>query len=91
MKKFNNVYKYIYAITVVFIFWYLLHIILNSFVIPNPIDVISRLFKVGYGIISTHLIASLLRLLIALLITTILGYSIGILIGVNDKLDNLIR
>ncbi|MDB2105842.1 ABC transporter permease [Clostridium paraputrificum] len=90
MKKFNNIYKYIYAITVVFIFWYLLHIILNSFVIPNPIDVISRLFKVGYSIISTHLIASLLRLLIALLITTILGYSIGILIGVNDKLDNLI-
>ena len=90
MKKFNNIYKYIYAITVVFIFWYLLHIILNSFVIPNPIEVISRLFKVGYSIISTHLIASLLRLLIALLITTILGYSIGILIGVNDKLDNLI-
>ena len=45
MKKFNNIYKYIYAITVVFIFGTYFHIILNSFVIPNPIEVISRLFK----------------------------------------------
>lgn len=90
MNRFKEIYKYIYAMVVVFIFWYLLHVILDSFVIPNPIDVILKLFKVGYGIISTHLIASFFRLITALAITTILGYSIGILIGVNDKLDSLI-
>lgn len=90
MNRFKGIYKYIYAMTVVFIFWYLLHIILDSFVIPNPIDVISKLFKVGYSIVSTHLIASVLRLLVSLSITTILGYSIGIVIGVNDKLDSFV-
>ena len=90
MKRFNEIYKYIYAMIVVLIFWYLLHIILDSFVIPNPVDVISKLFKVGYSIVSTHLVASTLRLLVALLITTILGYSIGIITGVNKRIDNLI-
>lgn len=90
MRRFKQIYKYIYAISVVLIFWYLLHIILNSFVIPNPIDVITKLFKVGFSVITTHLIASLLRLIVALLITTILGYFIGLSIGVNNKIDNLI-
>ncbi|MGG7144255.1 ABC transporter permease [Clostridium nigeriense] len=90
MRVFKQIYKYIYAISVVFISWYLLHIILDSFVIPNPIDVLSRLFKVGFSVITTHLVASLLRLFIALLITTILGYFIGLSIGVNNKLDSLI-
>lgn len=90
MKRFKQIYKYIYAISVVLIFWYLLHIILDSFVIPNPIDVISKLFKVGFSVITTHLVTSLLRLLVALLITTILGYFIGLSIGVNNKLDSLV-
>lgn len=90
MKPFKQIYKYIYAVVVVLIFWYLLYIILDSFVIPNPIDVISKLFKVGFSVISTHLAASLLRLLVALLITTMLGYFIGLSIGVNNKLDSLI-
>lgn len=90
MDRFKQVYKYIYAMTVVFIFWYVLHVTLDSFVIPNPIDVISKLFNVGYDIISTHLIASVLRLIVALSITTILGYSIGVAIGVNEKLDSLV-
>lgn len=90
IDRFNQLYKYIYAMIVVFIFWYVLHITLDSFVIPNPIDVILKLFNVGYDIISTHLIASILRLVVALSITTILGYSIGVVIGVNEKLDTLV-
>lgn len=90
MKRFNNIYKYVYAISVVLVFWYILHIILKSFVIPNPINVIKKLFNVGFNVISTHLVASFFRLIIALLITTALGYLIGLLIGVNRKLDDLI-
>ena len=90
MTRFKKVYKYIYAISVVLVFWYLLHIILNSFVVPNPIDVIKKLFQVGFKVMSTHLVASLFRLLIALTITITLGYLIGLLIGINNKIDNLI-
>ncbi|MBS5306709.1 MAG: ABC transporter permease [Clostridium sp.] len=90
MTRFKKAYKYIYAISVVLVFWYLLHIILNSFVVPNPIDVIRKLFQVGFKIMSTHLVASLFRLLIALTITITLGYLIGLLIGINNKIDNLI-
>lgn len=90
MIEVKKVYKYIYAISVVLVFWYFLHIVLNSFVVPNPIDVLKKLFQVGVKVMSTHLLVSLFRLLIALIVTITFGYLIGLLIGINDKIDNLI-
>ncbi|WP_066872039.1 ABC transporter permease [Clostridium mediterraneense] len=89
MKMIKALYKYIYAVITILIFWYVLHILLDSFVIPNPIDVIKEFFS-STNILLTHVLASSYRLFIALTITIILGYTIGILIGVNKKVDKLI-
>lgn len=89
MKRLKALYKYIYAVITILIFWYVFHILLDSFVIPNPIDVIKKFFS-STKILLTHVLASSFRLFIALTITIILGYTIGILIGVNKKVDKLI-
>lgn len=89
MKRLKALYKYIYAVITILIFWYVFHILLDSFVIPNPIDVIKEFFS-STKILLTHVLASSFRLFIALTITIILGYTIGILIGVNKKVDKLI-
>ncbi len=89
MKRIKALYKYIYAVITILIFWYIFYILLDSFVIPNPIDVIKEFFS-STNILLTHVLASSFRLFIALTITIILGYTIGILIGVNKKVDKLI-
>lgn len=89
MKRIKALYKYIYAVITILIFWYVFHILLDSFVIPNPIDVIKEFFS-STNILLTHVLASSFRLFIALTITIILGYTIGVLIGVNKKVDKLI-
>lgn len=86
MRKYN-VLKNIYAVVVVLIFWYIAHIMINSFIIPNPIDVLIKFLKIFIPTILPHLLASTIRLIIALAITTILGYTIGLTIGINKKLD----
>lgn len=90
MNKIKRLYKYIYAITVVFIFWYLVYILLDSFVIPNPFDVIKQFPQILIPVLSKHILASGYRLLIALAITTILGYFIGLYTGINKRCDSLI-
>lgn len=89
MKRIKALYKYIYAVITILIFWYIFYILLDSFVIPNPIDVIKEFFS-STNILLTHVLASSFRLFIALTITIILGYTIGVLIGVNKKVDKLI-
>lgn len=82
--------KYLYAISVVLVFWYVLYVLLNSFVVPNPTKVILRLFKSGYSIVIIHLTSSAFRLLVALFLTTLFGYIIGVLIGANERIDSLV-
>lgn len=90
MNNLKRSLKYLYAISVVFIFWYLVHKAMNTFTIPNPIDVIGRLFEILNADIWKHVVASMYRLLIALIITVFLGYFIGLFIGISKKLDKLI-
>ena len=90
MKNIKSIYKYIYAVSIVFVFWYIMHKALDSFVIPNPIDVLIKFKEVAINTISIHIVASSFRLLTALFITTVLGYFIGLSIGINKKLDDII-
>ncbi|HAX73725.1 MAG TPA: ABC transporter permease, partial [Firmicutes bacterium] len=83
MNRLKFLLKYVYAMLVVFVFWFILHVAMDSFVIPNPIAVIGRLFEIAIPKISYHLVASLYRLLIALSITTLIGYSLGLAIGLS--------
>lgn len=83
-------YKMIYAMAVVLILWYGLYLVLNSFVIPNPGAVLVRFAKILVPVLSKHLVASSYRLLIALFFTTLVGYVVGLMVGVFKRADQLI-
>lgn len=89
MNSIKRLYKYIYAITVILVFWYVVCILLDSFVVPNPFDVVKKFGVIAIPVLSKHILMSSYRLVIALIITTILGYSIGLAIGINKKCDSL--
>ena len=88
IKLFNK--KFIYPVLSVFIFWYVLHKMLNSFIVPNPFYVLYRFKETALPKLLIHVVFSGFRLFISLSITIILGYFIGLFTGINEKLDNLI-
>lgn len=90
MRRMRSSYKMIYAIAVVLIFWYILYLILNSFVIPNPGAVLIRFTEILLPVLTKHLVASSYRLFIALFFTTLVGYVIGLMIGISKRADQLI-
>lgn len=89
MKK-SKLLQSIYAIIVVFIIWFMLYIMMDSFVIPNPINVLRKFVTIIVPVLIPHVLVSSYRLIIALLITTLIGYSIGLLLGINERVDSLV-
>lgn len=88
--KLKGILKYVYSILLILIFWYIAHKILNSFVVPNPLEVLINFFEIAIPKLSKHIVVSGMRLLIALSITSIIGYSLGLYIGINKKANELI-
>ncbi|MGL4989895.1 MAG: ABC transporter permease [Sarcina sp.] len=88
--KLKGILKYLYAILIILTFWYIVHKLLNSFVVPSPLEVFVNFFKIALPKLSKHVVVSGFRLLIALSITSIIGYSLGLYIGINKKANNLI-
>lgn len=92
MKIYNNYwekyFKTIYASFIVLIMWYALHVALNSPVIPSPIETIKNFIIIFPKILAPHLLVSLWRITIAVLVSLILGIIIGVWIGMSKKVDD---
>ena len=72
--------------------WWIIAIIVDSFIIPSPSETLNALYNI---IISNGFIkvlgASLFRILLGFLISTILGIVIGIFAGLNEKFEIFIN
>lgn len=92
MKRLRAVFhsKTLYAIFIILLFWYLLHFIINSAAIPSPHKTLMRFIEIFSGTLSVHLLASLARILAAVLISLVLGSLIGLWIGMSGKADELV-
>jgi ABC-type nitrate/sulfonate/bicarbonate transport system, permease component len=91
MKKiktliYNNT---LYGSIFVLLFWYLLHLAVNSPAIPSPYKTFLNFIKTLPTLIA-HLLVSLGRISAAVLISLILGSLIGLWTGINKKADELI-
>lgn len=91
MRIYNNFWekklKTIYANLIVLISWYALHIGLKSSVIPSPFDTIKNFIIIFPKVLAPHLIVSLWRITVAVVISLILGIIIGVWIGMSKKVD----
>ncbi|MBU9720620.1 MULTISPECIES: ABC transporter permease [Bacillaceae] len=88
--KLNNFFlqhKGIYGTVVIIILWYIFHYLLQTAIIPSPIETIMEFFRLLQRDLLLHMFASLYRILVAGIISLILGVSIGLYLGLNEKID----
>ena len=74
------------------IFWLIIASILNIETLPSPLDVFFKLQKdLSNGSLIYHLSITLYRVLVSFLLAMFIGVAIGILMGNNKKIDNILR
>ena len=76
------------AILFVFSFWYVLAIRSNSSLFPDPLTVLKRLANsfvepIGTMTIQMHVLYSLSRVIVGVLLGFVCGVSLGLLMGLN--------
>lgn len=89
MKVRKSYGSILYAITILIILWEMLHLSLNSFVVPAPFEVILYAIRHVPELLR-HLAASMGRISIGLGLTLIIGGTLGIALGANRYLDSYI-
>jgi NitT/TauT family transport system permease protein len=82
--------KTLYGCLAVLLFWYMLHLAVNSPAIPSPYKTALNFFSIFPGTLSLHLAVSLGRIAAAILISLVIGSLIGLWIGINEKADELV-
>ncbi len=82
--------KTLYGVLVIVVAWYVLHFGLRSAAIPSPHETLMNFVMILPGELSLHLLVSLLRITIAIVISLIAGSLIGLWIGMSKKANELI-
>ena len=92
MKNLKNIIqsKTLYGVLVVVLFWYILHFIVGPSAIPSPYETILNFIEIFPNVLILHLLVSLGRILVAILISLVFGSIIGLWIGISKKADELI-
>lgn len=80
----------VYGLLILFVAWEILHLGIQSTVIPEPYTVIKRFISLLPGTLMTHMLASLVRIVGAIGLSIVGGVALGLFTGVNDKADKLI-
>ncbi len=87
MKR--DIWRIIYVLVALVAMWYVADFCIASPVIPAPHRAIARFLQL-FPAIWFHLSASLLRIVVALSITLVVGYPVGVLLGRNSIVDTLV-
>ncbi|MCZ0701739.1 NitT/TauT family transport system permease protein [Natronobacillus azotifigens] len=89
IQTFLSKYKTIYASLFVITFWYLCHLFIQSTIIPNPLHTFVTFFRLLQGDMLLHVGASLLRISVSVFIAIVIGVSLGLFLGLHNKLDRI--
>lgn len=84
----NN--KNIYSIVIILLIWYIFYFAINLVIIPSPHNTIITFVKLLPKTLSIHILMSFFRIFIAVTISLLVGVSIGLITGMNSKIDKLI-
>lgn len=79
----------LYGLGMIIVLWEILHLSLDSFVVPAPLEVLSYTAKTMPRLLK-HLGASLGRIGVGLGLTLVVGGTLGIVLGANRHLDRYI-
>lgn len=82
----KNIFKKMIILFLLLSLWSFISISIQSNLFPEPISIIEKVYS-NLESIKMHLLYSILRLVSSLLITSIIGISLGILLASNQKLN----
>uniref|UniRef100_A0A941JJ58 ABC transporter permease n=1 Tax=Niallia circulans TaxID=1397 RepID=A0A941JJ58_NIACI len=71
------------------LFWYIVYFLLQSHTIPSPFLTVIYMWNEKYMLLQ-HAGASLLRIIIALFISLLIGVPLGIILGKNKRINTLL-
>ena len=77
----------LYGMLAILLFWYIMHFAVGSAAIPAPHTAILHFFRIFPVELSRHLLVSLGRISVALLVSLVLGGAIGLWMGVSERAD----
>ncbi len=80
----------IYGSAVILLLWYVLHLAVNSNIIPSPYATAVEFIRLIQGDMLIHVLYSLMRILAAVSISMIFGVTLGLLTGMNKAADFII-
>lgn len=87
LEKYIIKYKTFYATLFVVFAWYLLHLFIQSAIIPSPVQTIRTFIALLQEDLLLHLGTSLLRISASVVIAVLLGSTIGLFLGLHEKYD----
>ncbi|MGM0603608.1 MAG: ABC transporter permease [Bacillota bacterium] len=79
-----------YGTFMILFIWYIFYYLISSPVIPAPHKVLLNFIRLFPDVILIHLIRSLIRITAAVSISLLLGVSIGLALGMNEKFDEIL-
>lgn len=89
MKRYQAL-TYVVTIVLIYVLWYVLSLVLGSTILPDPFLVFLRGFnQIATSAFWLHVEISVLRMLAGLFFAFILAVPAGLVLGSNQKLDNL--
>lgn len=92
MKLLSNLTKNktISGFIILLILWYLLHIGINSSIVPSPYETIIVFIEAIKEDLLLHMLVSILRILTSVFIAMIIGIPMGLWMGSNSRIDAII-
>lgn len=91
MTSLKKIWSFIKGFIILNILWYVCAIIMNSRILPSPDKIylhLPELFKDGFYI---HILASLYRVFIGLLLSFIIGSTIGLIMGYSKRFNKILN
>ena len=86
LKEFKLV-NYVFAFVIILGLWQATAMIINKTLFPPPYAIIINIFKTFHEDIAIHVIYSLIRIIVGLLFTLLIGIPVGIIMGYFKKID----
>jgi len=86
LKEYKLV-NYVIAFVIIFGLWQAAAVLINKPLFPPPYAIIINIFKTFHEDIAIHVLYSLIRIIVGLLFTLVIGIPVGILMGYFKKVD----
>jgi len=92
MKTFKKVFfsKTVSGALLVLLLWYVLHILVNSNILPGPYETVVTFGKLIFGTLFMHIGSSVFRIAAAMAVSMGMGVPLGLWMGVSKIADSII-